>query len=601
MSTFIFKGRLCGFLCADVSEPLAQMKVRLYRPRKDQDVTALAVANPKETLALLSDGDVEAKAQSLLAEVETDAEGRFSFELGEQQGYRGEAVEIDLYCGTVPRRIPTRNPPQPRQLSLTTVQPRWRQREELFLAAWDYCIPHRFWCFLRGLFGAWTICGKVVTCDQTATPIANVKVSAFDADWLQHDRLGSAMTDGGGRFRIDYSTDTFQKTPFSPSINVELTGGPDVYFKIETSDGLLLLGEPRARGRKPDRENRGPCFCTTLCVDANLPGPDNPLFTHVGDFHIYADIDAASGLTNSAVLGHAGAGFGFYGAPKLRGYCPKQIGGRPARYRFLYEDLAAPGTLRPITAALVADVLVGARRIDWNIFGTGLISTFQSIVVGPVGSPPGPTAPPPRPIWGPPPSHVIAPDEAGWITVDQGSLDGGFFGPLLRFDTTRVFPTAQAPGNGAGHPVPVASQRNGADLRIVFEAGPVESPATISNSLGRIHVNNWLEVKELALTEFAGAGMGCSRIKEKITLHYTVDHELTESWELKVTSAASIPTPVLASGSGPRGVFTGPSPLVVDVSAWQSCAYTVTLGVNLRRTDGETDDPGRATQLAFCK
>ena len=129
MRTFTFKGRLCGTICPDCPEPLSQVKVRLYRLREDQNATALAVANPKETLAVLSDEEVKAKAQSLLAEVETDAEGRFSFELGERQGYGGEAFEVDIYCGTVPHRIPKRNPPKPRQLSLTTVQPQWRQRE----------------------------------------------------------------------------------------------------------------------------------------------------------------------------------------------------------------------------------------------------------------------------------------------------------------------------------------------------------------------------------------------------------------------------------------------------------------------------------------
>jgi hypothetical protein len=70
------------------------LKIRLYRLRKDQDVTALAMANPKETLAVLSDEDIEGKAQSLPARVVTVAseghrQGTLDFDdLGFEQGYR---------------------------------------------------------------------------------------------------------------------------------------------------------------------------------------------------------------------------------------------------------------------------------------------------------------------------------------------------------------------------------------------------------------------------------------------------------------------------------------------------------------------------------
>ena len=43
-----------------------------------------------------------------------------------------------------------------------------------------------------------------------------MRVRAFDADWLQDDDLGSAVTDGAGHFRIDYSRADFEKTIFSP-------------------------------------------------------------------------------------------------------------------------------------------------------------------------------------------------------------------------------------------------------------------------------------------------------------------------------------------------------------------------------------------------
>ena len=601
MARFIFKGRLCGYICDDCPEPLSNVAVRLYRLRPDQDVTALAVARPKDTLAVLEDAALAAKAGALLAEVQTDAEGNFAFELGDKQGYKGEAFEVDVYCGTVPRLKPGRTPPKPRQLSLTTLQPQWRQRDDMAVAAWDYCIPHRLWCWFRGLFGAWTICGKVVTCD-TGVPVSNLKVSAFDTDWLQDDALGSAVTDGAGKFRIDYNTADFQTTPFTPWLNIELTGGPDVYFKAQTSGGQTVLDEPPSRGRQPDRENAGPCLCVKLCVNVTQQPPvDDPLFTHVGDFHIYGDVNAATGLTNSAVLGHAGPGYGFSGALKLRGYCPKLIGGTQARYRFQYEDLTDdPGTLHPIKGNLVHPVLVGSRLILWDTFGTGLAWTFQSIYVQGAGATPDPTpvpALPPGTPWGSPPAHVVVPDADGWIAVDPNALDGGFYGPLLRFRTTEVQAAAIAPGNGAGNAV--ASPRSGKDLRIVYEAAPVGGAVAFSNQLGRIRINNWVEVGLLDLQEFSGGGTPCSKITNAINIQYTVDHELIAAWSIGISSAAVFPPPpALPSGSVPRGAA---ATHFVNVAGWPSCAYVVSLTTRRKVTDGEIDDSGRTVQQVFCK
>ena len=50
----------------------------------------------------------------------------------------------------------------------------------------------------------------------------------------QHDAVKGP---GDGHFRIDYSGASFRRTPFSPSINLEWSGGPDLYFRIEAADG----------------------------------------------------------------------------------------------------------------------------------------------------------------------------------------------------------------------------------------------------------------------------------------------------------------------------------------------------------------------------
>ena len=53
-------------------------------------------------------------------------------------------------------------------------------------------------------------------------------------------------------------------------------------------------------------------FC--ICVPLGL----QPWFTRVGNFDIYADIDATSGKANKSVLGVGGNKFAFFGCLELR-------------------------------------------------------------------------------------------------------------------------------------------------------------------------------------------------------------------------------------------------------------------------------------------
>ena len=62
---------------------------------------------------------------------------KITFKLGDKQGYDGGAFEVDVYCGTVPHRKPTRKPPTPVQFSITTLQPMWKQTEMGALAYWQ--------------------------------------------------------------------------------------------------------------------------------------------------------------------------------------------------------------------------------------------------------------------------------------------------------------------------------------------------------------------------------------------------------------------------------------------------------------------------------
>jgi len=152
-------------------------------------------------------------------------------------------------------------------------------------------------------------------------------VRAFDVDWLQDDDLGSGITDGGGHFRIDYTTADFQKTIFSPSINVELVGGPDLYFRVETLGGTPLLIEPRSRGRQPDRENAGPCFCVDLCLSEQPPVDTDPLpvFTAVGGYQYLTDINSTPPGTGLTVADNRA----FFSTMRLNGILSKKLNGNP--------------------------------------------------------------------------------------------------------------------------------------------------------------------------------------------------------------------------------------------------------------------------------
>lgn len=258
------KGNLRGYLCNKCQENLSGLVIRLYKTQPEQRVTAMAVANPKETFRELTAEEVEAKRAFLLAETKTDEAGNFTVTLSGEQ-YGGEAFDIDFECGTVPFHIPPKRRGNPVfNFALTTIQPQWRetigqQESRALIYTWEYAIPAKWWCPIRARFGAYAICGQVTDC-ETKTPLGGLKVSAFDVDLLQDDALGTATTDATGHFKLYYSEAAFSKTIFN-WLNVEWPAGPDLYFKIETGTGQVLLQEPRSKGHEPGRENAPNCFC----------------------------------------------------------------------------------------------------------------------------------------------------------------------------------------------------------------------------------------------------------------------------------------------------------------------------------------------------
>ncbi|AEV98091.1 hypothetical protein A4D02_14355 [Niastella koreensis] len=613
---YIFKGKLCAYLCGDCSEPLSNIKIRLYKITRVEDATLLAVANAKETFHQVNSEGLKAKSKLLLAETTADANGDFTFNLSDKEGYNGEAFDVDFVCGTGWGKPHPPKKTEEFQFHITTLQPQWREKqtnEQLVkFAGWEFCLSAKWWCSILKLIDRWVICGNIKDC-ETGVAAAGVRVFAYDVDLFQDDPLGDTYTDAYGHFRIVYTSADFSKTLLS-WLNVEWPAGPDLYFRIESASGLVLLQEDRQTGHRQDRTNVHNCFCVDFCV--KYPGEVLvPWFTHVGNYNISSDMDA-NGLTINNRSFASGVGFGFFGAVKLVGYASKKVPTdltRPLYYRFMFSlDGSA---WNPVTETQMYPyrLKVGVRQIIWN--GT---TAFQDIVIDPAQAASIPDSIPPDNFPLPIPDHVLRLDTAGWVRVDQRGLDSGFYGPLLWVNTNTIVPggiatdAGDAPGSApvnpkAGHKVLFAFQ-------ITDDPSNPASPHFREQAQeGIIHVNNWNEVSLLRLDElFAGGGTGCNPISTHANVHFTADHELMAEWELGVSSAAvpggiSVIAPG-SSGNAPRGShlnidFATPgtvNPAFTPIN-WPSCAYRLTLTTRRRLTDGEYNDPGRNNEILFCR
>jgi hypothetical protein len=87
------------------------------------------------------------------------------------------------------------------------------------------------------------------------------------------------------------------------------------------------------------------------------------------------------------------------------------------------------------------------------------------------------------------------------------------------------------------HAIPVAQQKVGVPLRIIFEAkrvsDPDATPPLFSNDIPKVVINNWSDVNNIYLTEFTGGGnTACSGLTTDLHIKYTADHELMASWNV---------------------------------------------------------------------
>lgn len=628
---YTFRGRLWGYICSECLDPLSNIKVRLYRTHKEQNVTSLAVALPKDTFAILSTEQEKNLNSLLIAEADTDADGNFTFELGEKQKYNGEAFEIVVCCTTVPHQEPLTNLPSPVLFTITTLQPLWRETEKGMVAVWEYGIPNRYWCAVLARCNTWVICGKVTVCG-TDTPIKGIRVKAFDADWIQDDPLGSALTDILGRFHIFYHTSDFQKTPLSPAINFEWVGGPDVYFRIESPDGTPLLIEPSSKGRTPGRENIGNCFCVQLCIKEPPPGdvPTMPMFTNVGQYSVDpADNNfTPEGLTQPEKLA-------FTSTIPLIGILPDGQDPQAIEYRFREAEYDAAGVVlgatHDVDVSMIAPTKIGKLEYwSWKaVPGYWEIKAADYWVNNP-----GATVTIPQPA-GPPlvvsVNKNVKPE--GWIEVprDNGLTPGGVGrfipnGYLIYLITTKLTNesydlTIPAPGTKAGDSVPAAKKSRAHTFKLFFEARVVGALPLLpgSNSLEKIIMSNTLytykrhpnwagstlttrSVASLDIAELSGPGAGCGKLTNHAHVLYTVYHPFMGSARVYFEGNPPLPAELSLAIAGGESV-SGAAGYDFDITALLPCAYILWLEATVNLTSGWGRIAGSTIwdHIAFCK
>jgi len=626
---YLFEGKLCGYLCKDCSEPLSNVKIKIYKSRKDQQVVELVAAKTKKTFGLLTNEQVADKSKYLLAESETDEYGKFSITFDDKKKYNGEAFEVDVCLDTVSGY--KGKPVEPVQFTVTMLQPRWRETGNGAVAKWEYCIPARFWCAIRARFDVWVICGTVSSCVNNA-PVAGVRVKAFDVDWIQDDPLGDAITDASGRFRIDYTGNDFRQTPFSPFINLEWTEGPDVYFHIETTTGAPLEVESRNAGRAPDRENIGPCYCVSLCLsgETELPEPTTiPLFTNVGKYKVDAN-PVDSDFTNDGTTKSGGY---VTGVIPLIGIIPDGTAAEPVEYRFRYAKHPALSTVYDADGTIIGRTKIGRLEyFAWDAALSVWVVKAADYYVNHSGSPDVSI-----PQSGGPDLVVllnkpVAAD--GWIRVPtENQLYPGGTGRFVPSERLANFDTRKLTNESfdltvlspplplkAGDSVPAGKRSEAPEYRLYFEARKVATMAAVnSNTLDNIAMSNtrytynrhpgWSggdvttrSVTSLEITEMIAPGAtGCETLTTKLHALFTAYHPYLADARVYFEGNSPLPATFVASISAGEATAGLPGHLF-DISILSPCAYILWLRteVNLTSGWGQISSPYEWDRIAFC-
>jgi len=257
--TYVLTGRLRTHACGGSLVPVANATLMIYRPGDEAE----------EGFTVRDHEQIRDHEFRLMCQSRTDDQGEFRVQFGEKTifGYRGsthvfagEAFVLDVLARSADGAALDHDP-EPVQFSLGEFSLDWQDQGADKTAHLDHEISESDWSRVREALDTWTIVGRVVGADKN--PRADLKVSAYDADLVQDDFLGSASTDAEGQFRIDYAGTAFRQTAVGAGYE---RGGPELYFIVESQDGSTLLKEDKSRGNKPDRADASNCFSVELTV-----------------------------------------------------------------------------------------------------------------------------------------------------------------------------------------------------------------------------------------------------------------------------------------------------------------------------------------------
>jgi len=619
-NTYQYSAHFAGRICEECFEHFSNIDVSIYRSREKECPDQ---PNIKKAFKQLSEEEFKEMHSSLLAKGETDDAGKVEISIDPKKtDYQGECIEVVI---TFKRLVGSdKELERPEHFRIAFYKPQWDPREKDYAHYGDFVLPANLWCAYLKKHGIFVICGQVTNCAKPVSPVGNVTVKAYDADWIQDDYLGSSSTDTNGWFFIYYDVSKFNRTPFSPFFNVEWTGGPDVYFKIEGVDGdgntVILLEESPSRGRKPDRENVSNCFCANLCISIEKPPPGiaDSAWTGVGTAFTIPD---SSSLNDFDAQGYGGTlKYAFTSVIRMTGQSLRFSNGNSIEYRFLLSDTTADnGT--PFLPKVNFSTVVGS--------GAGE-SLFVSTKIGQ--------------MWRFSPTFKIVNvyaklldlDVEGWLDVNKSIertfIDDPLLNPLelsiagmwqwvdldgmIAINTVKYINHADIPDVAkAGDPVPVTDHLPIQKMAIRFETREVINKATNNYvvlpgngmTLNSIVVNNNPALMKLAMKEHLSLG-ACSPLSGNVHAVYTVSHphldDVTvtarKNSDLSATSLSAAPIPLINNTNTSLDHINNSTGIKInDFLTMTKCTYIVKLHVRRRLHTGDGAVSGAHVDTSF--
>ena len=615
----IFRGSLKGYLCDECFEAVSGVEVLLYHPYRREVVTNNAVADAKETFHLVTKEEAEQRADLLIARTTTDENGDFEFEIDDK--LKNQAFDIDFICGTVPPKPPVPRRSQPLQFHITTLVMQWRNNPEQDsnISDWEYPIPYKWWCEIKGrYFDVWTICGILTNC-ETGSPLAGVKVIAMDADFLKDDELGSDVTDSNGKFKIYYTSTEFKKTFLSPAFNIEtdinfpFASGPDVYFHLEYNGQRFALETSANR-----RNNVGYCLCVKLCTKDLAPSEPTvpPSFTHFG---LTQHIPIQSGINS---LGKTLGGYAFFSSINLVGTINKKINNIPMEYLFEYQEVPTPTT--PLNPA--AWLPVDPNMINKTVIG--YLWTLTGDIMNPIAYEPyyinGTGTDKTITFNGnwiqvPQESNFAAHQDAEILNLNTEKLTGlttiDMAMPTLSIGSATVSGTRpHTPNRYFAIRMRQRQLNNVATEAVAGTSKPIAIFNVIYNNVNK-H-GSWAPATanlqrialSLDLQEIISGVGGCSKITTDLHIKYGARNENLGSVSLSIVGPhkpgqsfgfdpiALMPVPETFGTT--QLVFNPPTDTVNDLLA---CAYTVSISASALLTTGDGNLDTYTDFVSFCK